>query len=212
MVNNGQVEPASPAPVSEPTATSPEPAAVPAATEPGAEEAAPRLARGEGRAPRDMLMSLAVLIVPIALLLLFYRFVLSGDAPVSIDPSATIQEAQQAKLFPIAVPQLGEDWHPSSATWTKQAGGSTLRIGYVDPGKDPVQLVESNVPPATLLPAELTDNAKPLSSFRAANGVWRLYTGRPGEQALVLAEADRTIILVGKTDEKSLEQLATSLS
>src|SRR4051812_46327274 len=59
-------------------------------------EETPRLARGEGRSPRDMFMSLAVLLVPIALLLILYRTLLSGDAPITVDPNPTIQEAQQA--------------------------------------------------------------------------------------------------------------------
>jgi hypothetical protein len=72
--------------------------------------------------------------------------------------------------------------------------------------------VESTVPAASLLPAELSTSAKPLENFRAANGVWRLYDGRPGEQALVLTEQSRTIIVVGKTDVKNLQELASSLS
>ncbi len=182
-----------------------------AAEEPG-DEPSPRLTRGEGRSPRDMVLSLAVLIVPIALLLIFYKTVLSGDAPITVDASSTIQEAQEAKLFPVAVPTgLGNGWDVSSAKFSKQSGGATLRIGYVDPDKDPVQLVASSVPPATLLSAELTPKAKPVSNFRAANGVWRLFDGRPGEQALVLADENRTIIVVGKTGVQNLEELASSL-
>jgi hypothetical protein len=195
-----------------PEEAAPEEAAPEEVREEEAEEASPRLSGREGRSPRDMVLSLAVLLVPIALLLIFYRVVLSGDAPITVDPAPTIQEAQQAKLFPIAVPTgLGDDWHASSATFTRPSGGATLRIGYVDPDKDPVQLVESNIPAATLLPAELTTKAKPLTNFRAENGVWRLYDGRPGEQALVLADQSRTIIVVGKTDVKNLERLASSL-
>jgi hypothetical protein len=180
---------------------------------PAPDEAPVRLAKREGRSPRDMALSLAVLIVPIALLLIFYRVVLSGDAPVAVDPAPKIQEAQQAKAFPVAVPGgLGDDWHVSSATFTRQSGGATLRLGYVDPAKHPVQLVESSVASATLLPAELTAKAAPLGNYRAANGVWRLYTGRPGEQALVLADQSRTIIVVGRTDMSNLERLASSLS
>jgi hypothetical protein len=180
---------------------------------PAAEEAPIRLSKREGRSPRDMVLSLAVLIVPIALLLIFYRVVLSGDAPVTIDPMPKIQEAQEAKAFPVAVPAgLGDDWSASSATFTKESGGATLRIGYVDPSKAPVQLVESSVVSSTLLPAELTTKARPLTTFRAANGVWRLYDGRPGEQALVLADPSRTIIVLGKTDVSNLERLASSLN
>jgi len=171
------------------------------------------LSKREGRSPRDMALSLAVLVVPIALLLIFYRVVLSGDAPVTVDPGPKFEEAQAAKAFPVAVPaNLGNDWSVASATFTKQAGGATLRIGYVDPSKSPVQLVESSVVSSTLLPTELTTKAQPLSEFRTSAGVWRLYTGRPGEQALVLTEPARTIIVVGKTSESNLEHLASALS
>jgi hypothetical protein len=160
-----------------------------------------------------MVLSLAVLLVPIALLLVFYRVVLSGDAPVTVDPGPVIEEARSAALFPVAAPgDLGGDWHVSLATFQRRADGATLRIGYVDPDDNGLQLIESSVPPATLLPAELSTTAKPLDTFRADARVWRLYDARPGEQALVLAEQNRTIIVVGRTQAKNLETLASSLS
>jgi uncharacterized protein DUF4245 len=160
-----------------------------------------------------MLVSLAVLLVPIALVLIFYRVVLGGDAPVTMDPAPTIQEAQRAAAFPVAVQVgLGEGWHVSTATFRRATDGATLRLGYVDPDKDPLQLIESNVAAATLLPAELGKSAKPTGIFRAANGAWRQYDSRPGEQALVLAEQNRTIIVVGKADIKRLQALAATLS
>jgi hypothetical protein len=160
-----------------------------------------------------MALSLGILIVPIALLLIFYRVFFDGDAPVTVDAGPVLQEARQAAAFPVVAPAgLGSDWHTSSATFGTTAGGATLRIGYVDPGKDPLQLVESSVATTTLIREELTAAAQPqMTSFRTANGVWRLYNGRPGEKALVLADGSRTIIVVGKADESSLEKLAASL-
>jgi len=183
------------------------------AGEPAPAAAASRADRGQERRPRDMIMSLAVLLVPIALLLILYRTLLSGDAPITVDPAPTIQEAQAAKLFPVAVPQgLSDDWHTSTATFTRAPNGATLRLGYVDPDKDPIQLIESSVPTDTLLPTELSAGAKPTGNFRSASGVWRVYDARPGEKALVLGEQNRTIVIVGRTDVDNLEKLATSLS
>ncbi len=202
MVNNGCVEPA-------PSTESKEslPDGVPT------EEAPTRLGRGQERSPRDMVLSLTVLLVPIALLLVFYRVVLSGDAPITVDATPTIQEAQQAAVFTVAVPRgLGNDWHTASATFRRENGGATLRIGYVDPGKESMQLIESSVPPDTLLPAELGSGGKALGNYRTPAGVWRVYDGRPGETALVLTEPTRTIIVVGKADRTNLQTLASSLA
>jgi len=195
---DGWVEPVKPEP--EPTAPAP----------PSAE--GEQLGQRAERSPRDMAMSLAVLLVPIALVLIFYRVVLSGDAPVSIDTAPTIQEAQAAKLFTIAVPKLGDDWHASGATWQKTAAGGTLRIGYVDPDKDPIQLIESNVDSQTLARTELTGAAAQTGRYQTGGRTWSLYAGRPGEQALVLFDQDRTIIIVGRTKVENLQTLASSLS
>ncbi|MFF5079778.1 DUF4245 domain-containing protein [Actinoplanes sp. NPDC000266] len=175
-------------------------------------EAPARLERGQARSPKDMAMSLLVLLVPIALLLVFYRTVLNGDAPITVDPAPALQEAQRANIFPVLQPTgLGDDWHVSAATFRRQTAGATLRIGYVDPDKDALQLVESNIPSATLLPTELTKEAKPAGEFRSDAGVWRLYDTRPGEKALVLADQTRTVIVIGKSDVDQLEHMAESL-
>jgi Protein of unknown function (DUF4245) len=180
--------------------------------EPAEPATRPTLGKSGGRSPRDMVLSMAVLLVPIALLLIFYRVVLNGDAPTTVDPGAAIEEAQSAKAFPVAVPaNLGGGWHVVSARFQRQAAGATLRIGYVDPDKNGLQLIESNVPPATLLPAELTTTAKPVDTFRADARVWRRYDARPGEQALVFTEPNRTLIVIGDAGSRHLETLAAAL-
>ncbi|MEV4344835.1 DUF4245 domain-containing protein [Actinoplanes sp. NPDC049596] len=219
------MEPASPAPASSapsassaapdkepPAAASSEAAAAPAAGAASEDGAPVRLARGQERSPRDMAMSLLVLLVPIALLLIFYRTVLNGDAPITVDPAGSLQEAQKANVFTVLQPTgLGDDWHVSSASFRRETTGATLRIGYVDPDKDALQLVESNVPSATLLPTELTKDAKPAGEFRSDAGVWRLYDARPGEKALVLADQTRTVIVIGKSSVDDLEDFAGAL-
>ena len=166
-----------------------------------------------GRSPRDMAMSLGILLVPIALLLLFYRLVLDGDKPVSVDAEPTIQQARAAAVFEVAAPQgLGDDWHPVSATFKREADGATLRLGYVDPEKEPVQLIESSRPTAILLPAELGPEPEAVGTFRNGARTWQRYDARPGENALLLLEKGRTIIVVGTTDSKSLEKMAAALS
>jgi hypothetical protein len=159
-----------------------------------------------------MVLSLAVLLIPIALLLIFYRVVLNGDAPITVDPNPTIQEARSAHAFPVTVPgDLGGAWHVTNVRFQRGPDGATLRIGYVDPDKNGLQLIESSVPAATLLPAELTTSAKPADTFRSDTRVWRRYDARPGEQALVFSEPSRTIIVIGPAGSRRLETLAAAL-
>jgi hypothetical protein len=159
-----------------------------------------------------MAMSLGILLVPIALLLLFYRLVLDGDKPVAVDAEPTIQQARAAAAFEVVTPQgLGDDWHTVSATFKRDAAGATLRLGYVDPEKDPVQLIESSIPTATLLPAELGADPEAVGTFRDGARTWQRYDARKGENALLLLEKGRTIIVVGTTESKSLESFASSL-
>jgi hypothetical protein len=181
--------------------------------EPPATETAPapqRPAKREGRSTRDMALSLLVLIVPIALLLAFYRVVLSGDEPLTVDPASSIELA--SKEFTVLKPTgLGDDWRVTAATFKRTAGGATLRIGYVDPDDAPMQLVESTTPADTLVPAELGREGKRTGVFRTDAHAWMVYSGRPGETALILTESNRTVLIVGAATQPNLEKLAASL-
>jgi len=194
MVNNGGV-------ANPPAAPAPDAAAEPVT-----------VGKRGGRSPRDMALSLGILLLPIALLLIFYRVVLDGDKPMGVDAEPTIQEARSAAVFPVAVPRgLGDDWHTVSATFKRDTDGATLRLGYVDPAGDPIQLVESSAATAKLLPVELGKDPKAVSTFRAGTRTWQRYDAREGENALLLLEKGRTIIVVGMAGSKSLETVAASL-
>ncbi|WUJ03856.1 DUF4245 domain-containing protein [Actinoplanes sp. NBC_00393] len=158
-----------------------------------------------------MFYSLAVLLIPIALVLTFYRVLFDGDKPISVDPAPAIQQAAQE--FTVAEPTgLGDDWHITSAHTRHEDGGVTLRLGFVDPDDDPILLVQSTVPAATLVPAEVGAEGKRIGAFRTTERTWMRYSGRPGETALIFTEQNRTVIIVGKTDQENLDTLAAALS
>ncbi len=189
MVNNGLVEPA-PAPAAPET---------------------PRLTKREGRSPRDMFLSLAVLLVPIALLMLFYRVVLDGDEPISKDAAPSFEQA--AREFAVLEPAgLGDDWKVASASFRREDGGATLRVGYVTPDGGAVQLVESTVASTTLVPAQLGETGERTGTFRSGQRAWMQYSGRKGETALVATEQNVTYIVLGSVDRpENVQQLATAL-
>jgi hypothetical protein len=159
-----------------------------------------------------MAFSLLVLLIPIALLIGFYRLVLGGDQPVVVDPAPAIAEARAAHAFPVSVPVgLGTGWRPVRAGAQRADGGVTLRLGYLSPAGAGVQLVQSDVPVERLLPAELTTGVQPQGATDMAGHRWQRYSTRPNERALVLLEPRRTVIVVGSAQEEELRELASAL-
>ncbi|MGC4804406.1 DUF4245 family protein [Micromonospora sp. DT233] len=198
-----------------------EPASVePARVEPARVEPAPggpqappgrEKSRSE-RSSKDMAISLLVLLVPIALLLAFYRGFLGGEQPNTVDPATALEQARAANVFPISQPTgLGSDWKTLNASYRTVEGGADLRIGYLTPEGRGAQLVQSSVPPERLLPSELTASAQPQGPTEVGGRNWQRYTARGNEQALVLLEPGRTVIVVGDARENELRRLADSL-
>jgi hypothetical protein len=166
-----------------------------------------------GRSPRDMAMSMGVLLIPILLLLGVYNFLYNGDHPRAIDPSGTIDSARHSASYQVLVPAgLPSGWTVVSSGYQKLADGSTLRFGYVTPGRAGLQLIESDRPVNTLLPAELGSNAEPGDLVQIGDRRWREYpVARDGGRALVLAEDGRTVIVIGSGSASDLRELAISL-
>ena len=159
-----------------------------------------------------MVIALLVLLVPIVLLLGFYRVFFEGDRPAAVDSSEAVSQARSAGAFPVSEPTgLDSDWHTISADFRRVDGGATLRIGYVAPGGKGVQLVQSSVPADRLLPAELTGKARAEGNTAIGGRNWQDYAARPGEHALVLLESSRTVIVVGSAREEELRDLAGAL-
>jgi len=159
-----------------------------------------------------MVLSLIVLLVPVLLVVLIYRVVQGGDQPVEVDTAPAISQARTADAFPVAEPAgLGEDWRAISATFQKAEGGQILRLGYVTPDGAGLQLIQSDVPPEQLLPAELTRSGRSEGTAKIDGQSWQHYSARPGERALVLLERDRTIVIVGSAHDEEQRELAAAV-
>lgn len=208
--------PPDPAVPSTDPAASAGPPAAPAALSGSTSPAAPAGKVGRSkteRSPRDMAMSLLVLLVPIALFLGFYRLVLGGDQPVAVDPAPAVAQARAAAAFPVRAPVgLRAGWVVTSASFRQAEGGRrVLRLGYLTPGGAGVQLVQSDLPVEQLIPTELSAGARSRGPAQVPGASWQRYTARPGEQALVLLEPGGTSLVVGSASERELGELAAAL-
>jgi hypothetical protein len=159
-----------------------------------------------------MAISLLVLLIPVFLIVVIYRALHGGDGPVVIDPSPAIAEARAASVFPVVEPAgLAKGWRPISATFTRGGDGPVLRIGYVTPNNNGVQLVESTGSADQLLATELTSRPQAEGAVDVAGKSWQHYLIRPGAQALVLLQPDRTLILAGSGTDTEMRDLAGSV-
>jgi len=160
-----------------------------------------------------MALSLLVLVIPVLLIVVTYRFLHNGDQPVVVDPGPAIEEATAANRFPVAVPAgLDAGWRPVSAVFRTGEDGATLRLGYLSPTGAGLQVVESDAPSGGLVARELGTDARDRGSDRVDGHEWRRYTARKGENALVLAESGRTIVIVGDAPLDQVRTLAASVS
>jgi uncharacterized protein DUF4245 len=163
------------------------------------------------RRPRDLVISLIVLLVPVVLLFGGYQLLAGRNQPVAVDPTGALAEARSAGLTATTPTGLGEDWVPVSAVFQRVDGGLTLRIGYVTPDRASVQLVQSTVPADRLLPAELPEAAAPAGELDVAGQPWQRYESESDGRSLVLMEPELTTVVVGDAAEAELQQLAASV-
>ncbi|MFV2017149.1 DUF4245 domain-containing protein [Micromonospora sp. LOL_023] len=166
------------------------------------------------RSPKDMVLSLAVLLVPILLVFGVYQVFLGGNDPVEIDPGPAYEQARAAGELPVSEPVgLGPGWTAVRAVY-RPAGpdGPTLRVGYVTPDGGTLQVVQSARPAPQLLVAELTSTAQPQGSVEVGATTWQWYAARPGERALVWLAPQRSVLVVGSAPEAELTAMAAALS
>jgi uncharacterized protein DUF4245 len=161
------------------------------------------------RTPMDMTKAVLVLLVPVAILVSIYVFFFGGSNVIAIDPSQTYSTAAASANFTVVQPTgLSDSWKPLSAAY----GDDLLRVGYIAPSGDGIQLVESSHPVNELLSAELGNTAQTAPATTIGDATWGQLTvdGRP-TKALVSTVGNRTVIVKGQTDFKTLQEFAASL-
>lgn len=176
---------------------------------------------GGGRTS-DLLISLAVLLIPIVLIV--WVFTHNPDRPSVEIPdweSATkvvAQEAPFAAYAPVAVP---ESWTANRARWTPvgQPGldgepvpGDTWQLGFVDERPMYIGLDQSNAPTAAFV-AQVTRSGRPDGSSTVEGQQWVRYLSSDGRtRALVATEKDSTVIVSGDLDYTELESFSQTLT
>lgn len=159
-----------------------------------------------GRSPKDMAISLVVLLIPVLLIVGAYRYLYGGDTTVTVDPTEVIAAAGRDGLSPLPPATAPEGWQTTVA----QFGEGTLRIGYLDAEGDGARLAQSRKDVEKLVKAELTDQAGPAGETVVDGVTWQLWRGPHGEDAMTRRSGNSTVLLLGQLAD--LAQLARNLN
>jgi hypothetical protein len=167
-----------------------------------AEQVVPASEAKRIRRPRDMALSLAVLLVPILLIIAIGRFFYGDTTTATVDPQLALQGAARASMQPIPAATAPEGWKIVSALFKD----GVLRIGYVDKSNQGVQLVQGTT--LDLVNSELGDDARPSGEVSAAGQTWSKWDARNGISALTRKDGATTIIIMGTVPSGELATLA----
>ena len=171
---------------------------------------------------RDMLISLAVLLVPILLIVALFQRAPARPPVEAIDPVAAAVQAQPKASFPLLVATgLPRAWVPIEAAWTPLGGqllghgvaeAGTWVVGYQTPDDTFVSISQQ----AGKLPTfveEFTHSAAPDGTSTVAGQQWTRYAGTDGStRYLVRVTSADTIIIEGAEPYGALETFVTTLT
>jgi uncharacterized protein DUF4245 len=162
---------------------------------------------------KDLVLSLAVLSVVVAVIYLFIPHDSKADPVKPISYSVELGQARRDAPYKVAGPEgLSAQWRATSVTYSA-ADPHKVRwhLGFVDPEQQYVAVEQSNADAGAFI-AEVTLGAHRDGSRTVSAGgqVWERWTGKR-YTALVRKEQGVTTIVLGTGPEGQLTQMAAAL-
>ncbi|WP_051581426.1 DUF4245 domain-containing protein [Pseudonocardia acaciae] len=170
-----------------------------------------------GARPRDMVLSLLILLPVVALFALFGSRCSFSPAGPTVDPSALPRVdvhaglVRAARQVPFAVrePSVPAGWRANSVDQRK---ADTVRVGWVTEGGRYLRLVQSSAEEGALVAAETGGPPRAAAPIDVAGVAWVRYTGGNGEQAWVHQADGVRWMITGDGLEPEFQRLATSVA
>ncbi|MEU3464891.1 DUF4245 domain-containing protein [Streptomyces sp. NPDC006733] len=161
----------------------------------------------------DLLLSMAVLGVVVAVIYVFIPHDTKADPVVPIGFETELSQARRDAPFPVAAPEgLGKDWRATTVTYDgKDAKAVEWHLGFVDPQDEYAAVEQGNGPSAKFI-AEKSKRAvrDGKRTVDVAGVPWDRYAG-PKYNALVRVEKGVTTMVTGTAPDEELAELAAAL-
>lgn len=168
-----------------------------------------------------MLRTMAVIMIPIVLITIFFSRNL-GDHPVTvIDWQPVYVQAKDEAPFTVLAPhKLPENYRATRVTWVKvgqrylddPSVRNLWQLGFLDPEDIYIGLSQGDLYPDDLV-ADASRGGMPDGSSVIAGVTWdRLVTADDRTRSLVLRTPDVTTVVAGDTSYAGLEAFASTLT
>lgn len=170
---------------------------------------------------RDMVLSMAVIMVPVLLIVWF--FTQPGDTtPQRADVAGTLAAAEEQADYPLLVAQgLGDDWVPVRAAWAQSgkpwitsepAVGDSWQVGYLSPQETYFGVQQRDESSSQFVSATTRDGKPVGDTVDFAGHTWDRYESADGRtRSLVTVQGEVTSVVTADTDFASLDAFASSL-
>ncbi|MCC2593557.1 DUF4245 domain-containing protein [Tessaracoccus sp. OS52] len=178
--------------------------------------------RNPNAKPRDMAISMLVLLVPIALIAWF--FTMDPEPEVeAVDVAAVLATAEEESPYPVLrAVNLPEDWIPTRVAWAadgerwingEPAVGNSWQLGYLAPNEIYVGLQQRDRSPLQFLEQVTREGRPEEGEVELAGREWERWVSLDGRtRSLVWRDGDLAAAVTGDTDFAQLEAFAGSLS
>lgn len=178
--------------------------------------------RNKNAGPRDMVISLLVLFVPIVAI--YWFFTLDPEPDVDrVDYTAVLSVAQEESPYPVLYPEnLPEDWVPVRVTWavdgepwldSEPAEGNSWQLGYLAPNEIYVAVQQRDRAPVQFITQVTRDGVASEEVVSLAGRDWERWTSEDGRsRSLVWRDGDLSAVVTGDTDFEQLEAFTSSLT
>lgn len=171
---------------------------------------------------RDMVISMAVLLVPIALLLWF--FTMEPEAKVeAIDVAPQLARAEAESPYPVLrATNLPDGWTPVRAAWAKDgskwideqpAVGNAWLVGYMGPDGFYYGVEQRDRAAGAVIERLTRQGRETGETVQAAGLEWKSYESKDGRTKSLVAQKDGMVAVIAADAElEAVKAFATTLS
>lgn len=177
--------------------------------------------RNRNTRSRDMVISMSVLLVPIALIVWWFTST-PEPRPEPVDVTGTLTRALSETPYPLLLAEEpGEGWTAARVAWAKEgdpwitsepAAGNWWQVGYLSPDEVYFGVQQRDGAVGSFVSSTTRDGRAVGGTVDLAGRTWERYESSDGRtRSLVHADDEVTSIVTADTDFTQLEAFASTL-